>query len=184
MPPAAHDDDWARLGRLLAERRIQLAPRYRNKALFAEERDINRRMLWAFETGKQGNYQPDTIRSVEASYELRPGAVGRILAGGDLESEIPGRSRPEPGAEEALDAAGDPGTPERVLFPGDDPLSEALRAAWRLPYPEEERVKVVAAIRALWDLPDPEEERREMIAAVLAKARGRSGSGARSVQTA
>jgi hypothetical protein len=84
MPPET-EGDWKRLGRLLADRRIEIAARYKNKNLFAEERQINRRMLWAIEAGVRDTYTPDTLRAIERSYMLAPGSIERTLAGGGLE---------------------------------------------------------------------------------------------------
>jgi len=69
VTPPADESAWTRLGRLLADRRIQLAARYRNKTLFSQERQIHRRMLWAIESGGRDTYTPDTIRVIEAAYE-------------------------------------------------------------------------------------------------------------------
>lgn len=123
MPPPVDMTAWQRLGRLLAARRVQVGARYKNKNLFATEREINRRMLWQVESGARDTYRPDTIRAIEAAYELVPGSLERTLAGGDLEPARAPETQPvfpEPptAAEEALEK-----------FPG-DLVSQAI---WRLP---------------------------------------------------
>lgn len=84
MPPE-DQSAWERLGKLLAGRRIEIGARYKNKNLFAEERQINRRMLWQVESGERDTYRTDTLRAIEAAYALVPGSLERTLAGGDLE---------------------------------------------------------------------------------------------------
>ena len=109
MPPE-NESAWERLGRLLGDRRTEIAARYKNKNLFAEEREINRRMLWSVETGARGNYGKETLRAVERAYMLVPGSVERTVAGGDLEplgAPAPMRTIPVPPPAAAASEAGE-----------------------------------------------------------------------------
>jgi hypothetical protein len=140
VTPPANESAWERLGSLLADRRIQIGARYRNKTLFAEERGINRRMLWAIESGVRDTYTPDTVRVIEAAYELAPGSLYRTRDGGDLEPLQPAAT-PEPAeprwnAEPVDDAAWD-------LFPDD----KTKRWLWRTPNStEDERAALIAML--------------------------------------
>lgn len=84
MPPEGKSA-WERLGSLLADRRVRIAARYRNKKLFCDERGLHRRMLWSVEAAVRDTYTPDTIRVIESAYMLVPGSLDRTLAGGPLE---------------------------------------------------------------------------------------------------
>jgi transcriptional regulator with XRE-family HTH domain len=84
MPPHAAGP-WVRLGELLAQRRVEIDPRYKNRSLFADERGLNWRLLHDVERAKRANYAPDTVAALEVAYGLAPGAVGRALDGGELE---------------------------------------------------------------------------------------------------
>lgn len=139
MPPADRTA-WARLGRLLAERRVQISPRYANRRLFAGEREMNWRTLHDIELAKRGNFRPETMRAFEAAYMLVPGSLDRVLAGGDLEPlPVARATAPEParrGGEPQGDAAWD-------LFPDD----ETKRHVWRTPgLSEDERAAIIALI--------------------------------------
>lgn len=115
---------------------------------------------------------PDSL----AGKGKRPDAAEVLRALLEHEAAAPALE-PEPSA---VPAAGpDPGDSAQVLFPGGDKLSEALRAAWRLPQPEDVRVNMIAVIRAIWKLPSSEGERLELIRGVLATSPG-SGYGGRS----
>lgn len=141
MPPE-NESAWARLGRLLAGRRIQLGARYKNKALFSREREINRRMLWTIESGARDTYTPDTLRAIEAAYMLAPGSLDRVLDGGELEP-LPS---PRAAAPEAAPVRWDDepeGDAAWNLFP-DDPTK---RHVWRTPnLTEDERAALIALV--------------------------------------
>jgi hypothetical protein len=79
-------DAWARLGALLVRRRVELDRRYRNRQLFATERDIEYRLVSDIERHRRQNFEETTIAVIEAAYDLAPGSIGRVLAGGDLAS--------------------------------------------------------------------------------------------------
>jgi len=96
MTPPPDENAWKRLGRLLAQRRVEIGARYRNKNLFAAERELNRRMVWSVENGVRDTYGRETLRAVEAAYMLAPGSLDRTLAGGPLEPAEEPRSSPRP----------------------------------------------------------------------------------------
>lgn len=136
MAPA-DQDAWKRLGRLLAKRRIQIGARYKNKNLFATERELNRRMLWQIETGARDTYRDDTLRAVESAYMLVPGSLDRTLAGGELEPlrTVPETAlthadsdRPSPAADQGY---ADTERVIRLLIEGLDPSRPKLQVALR-----------------------------------------------------
>jgi hypothetical protein len=86
MPSKPPPATWKRLGQLLEQRRVELDPRYRNLALFAEDRDLNYRLAWDIETGRRTNYRRPTLRAIEVAYGLEPGSVDTALAGGELKA--------------------------------------------------------------------------------------------------
>jgi hypothetical protein len=141
---------WQRLGRLLAQRRIEVGARYRNKNLFAEERELNRRMVWSVETGARDTYGKDTLRAIEAAYMLAPGSVERTVAGGPLEPlPVPGGTRPA--ALSPLPAAGrgddDPADDAAAhLFPGDTRHDRLIRNIWRYGATLEERLELIEVV--------------------------------------
>jgi hypothetical protein len=140
LTPPARESAWKRLGHLLADRRVQLGARYKNKTLFAEERGINRKMLWSIESGARDTYTPDTIRVIEAAYMLAPGSLDRTLAGGDPEPLAPAPRpvlvpSPPPGARSRAEVA-------EWLSRADDAViarlvahDEVLGMIWALPGP-------------------------------------------------
>lgn len=132
MPPESQND-WKRLGRLLAERRIEIAARYKNKNLFAAERQINRRMLWSIESGERDTYTPDTLRDIERAYMLVPGSMGRTLAGGDL----------EPVSDRAPAPVLRPVPPPALA--GSGSLAESERDRYLAMYPDDIVIRAIAA---------------------------------------
>ena len=82
MPPTP-SDAWTRLGQLLVQRRIELAPRYRERTKFADEVGIKWRLLYDIERAKRDSFSAETLAAVEVAYQWQPGSVARILAGGD-----------------------------------------------------------------------------------------------------
>jgi hypothetical protein len=76
---------WARLGKLLTERRARLDPRYMNRRLFASERGLDYRLVSDIEKARRQTFEGSTLAAIEAAYQLQPGAIGRFLAGGGLE---------------------------------------------------------------------------------------------------
>lgn len=99
---AASREDWERVGHLLAERRVQISPRYANRRAFADETGVNWRTLYDAEYGKRATFGRGTIRAFETAYQLVPGSLDRTLAGGPLEpADVP---RPVIAVEGALEA--------------------------------------------------------------------------------
>jgi hypothetical protein len=130
------ESPWKRLGRLLAERRTELGARYRNKNLFAEERQINRRMLWSVESGDRGNYGKETVRLIESAYVLVPGSIERTVAGGDLEPLTDRRA--------ALAARGDV-PPPLFSVSDDDAVLEKVIAALADYFADVDVIRAIAA---------------------------------------
>lgn len=81
---------WERLGRLLIERRARLNPRYATRKVFAEEASLNLGLIRDIETAQRDTFTASTLASLEQAYQLAPGAIGRALAGGELEEAPPG----------------------------------------------------------------------------------------------
>jgi hypothetical protein len=79
MPDRA---DWERVGEMLQRQRVQLDPRYRNRALFSTERRINYRLCLDIETGARENYGIATLAHIELAYGWRPGSIAAALLGG------------------------------------------------------------------------------------------------------
>lgn len=109
--------DWQRLGELLIRRRLDLDPRYRNRQVFAAERGVEYRIVSDFERHRRSNYHAVTIAEIERAYELPPGSVGRVLAGGDLEPAPDAPRRPSGPAE----GPADPGVVKVARQYGIDP---------------------------------------------------------------
>lgn len=145
MPPV---DSNARelLGKLLEDRRAEIAPRYADRMLFAVERMGSRskwRTLFDLERAKRATFKPETLRAFERAYELEPGSLDRF--NGELEplaaAPEPSPRPPAPGA-----YADDPGDdPAAILFPED----RAKRWIWRTPdATEAEKVNMIKALDA------------------------------------
>jgi AcrR family transcriptional regulator len=160
MPPADRTA-WERLGKLLADRRAQISPRYANRRAFAADREMNWRTLHDVELAKRDNFRPETMRAFEAAYMLVPGSLDRVLAGGDLEPlPPPALVPPLPAgalAEQVIRA--DDALIERLIR-GD----EVLDKIWRLigpdgrPVDREKRIKMMEVVLA--DDPPPAQARQ------------------------
>lgn len=137
MPPD-NDGSWARAGEMLAQRRVELDPRYRNKRTFAAERGVNWRLVYDIENAKRTNYEPDTLRAIEVAYGLAPGNLDRILAAGEIETVSASRSQEPQRAE-----TGGMADPAAVLFPT-DPVAQDI---WRRDISEAEKVSELAGWR-------------------------------------
>jgi hypothetical protein len=79
----APDEAWERLGDLLVQRRIDLAPRYHVRTLFAAEAGLHWRLLHDIERHKRSNFTGETLAAVEVAYRWRAGSIARVLVGGD-----------------------------------------------------------------------------------------------------
>lgn len=139
MPPEPQRPDWKRLARLLAARRVEIAPRYANRRLFCEERDLNRRMLWRIETGDDDNYSQAKIDEIEDAYLLVRGSLLRTVAGGELEALPAGAETAPAGVSGGEPAPGSPADRGAwTYYPGDDMASRLKRMIIRDPYASEE----------------------------------------------
>jgi hypothetical protein len=82
----ASDDDAARkrLGRLLTQARVEMDPKYKNRALFARERGISYRLA---QDAENATYEVGgdlaTRMAVSVAYGWTPDSFDRVLAGGD-----------------------------------------------------------------------------------------------------
>src|SRR5580700_11065336 len=132
MPPVDRDA-WIRLGQLLAGRRAQIHARYKNRRLFAAETGINWRLLYDMEHAKRDNFRPKTLSAFETAYQLVPGSIERVLAGGDLEP-LPDAPR--------IAAVPDHAVPRTLREEDADDVIEALIAGNEV-------------LRLLWNYPDP-----------------------------
>lgn len=99
--PSAPADAWKRLGELLVQRRIELAPRYRKRTAFAGDTGIHWRLLYDIERARRKSFTPETLAAVEVAYRWQPGSVARVLAGGDPvpipePQAVPSSPEPEP----------------------------------------------------------------------------------------
>jgi len=117
--PTAPAHAWKRLGALLVQRRIELAPRYRQRTVFAADVGIKWRLLHDIERAKRDSFTPETLAAVEVAYQWQPGSVARVLAGGN----------PAPAAAPASTAFPPPGLPPLVREHWAD---EGVRALWAL----------------------------------------------------
>jgi hypothetical protein len=159
MPPADRTA-WERLGRLLAERRTQISPRYANRRAFAADREMNWRTLHDVEAAKRDNFTPQTMRAFEAAYLLAPGSLERTLAGGELEPLPP------------------PPRPELVPSPPPGPLPPGALVRWLADSDDRVIERMVSrdpeVLKKIWELPGPDgrpmarEKRIAMLAVVLA----------------
>lgn len=83
---------WQRLGELLVQRRIELAPRYRERTVFAAEHDLDWRLLHDIERGKRETFKPETLAAIEVAYQWQRGSIQAVLAGGDPAPVLPASS--------------------------------------------------------------------------------------------
>ncbi|MGW4663252.1 hypothetical protein [Streptosporangium sandarakinum] len=82
---------WQRLGRLLAERRARIDPRYATRKVFASEVNIGPAVLRDIEIAARDNYSAPTIAAIEAAYRWEPGSIRLVLDGGDPVEQSPDR---------------------------------------------------------------------------------------------
>lgn len=127
---------WERLGDMLASRRGQLKPEYRNRRVFAEEAGINYRVVFDVEHGRRSNYGRQTLAALERAYWWRPGSVAAVLGGGAPEPLVP-----------TIDLSTVPDVPADVGFAA---LEEWERHVWMTPgLTVEERALAIKAVRLL-----------------------------------
>ena len=80
----ASREDWGRVGRMLAARRVQISARYANRRVFADESGLNWRLLYDAERGRRATFKTETVRAFETAYRLEPWSLDTTLAGGPL----------------------------------------------------------------------------------------------------
>jgi hypothetical protein len=133
-----------RLGRLLTQARVELDPRYRNRALFARERGINYRLAQDAEnaaTEVGGDYA--TRVAISLAYGWTPDSFDAVLAGGD-----PVRAERPQGQDDR---------PEIVRRLWDH---EHVRTLWGIDRPEHERLALVRSYAATLAPSAPAEQRK------------------------
>ena len=83
MPPSDGKTARKRLGEMLIQARVEMDLRYRNRALFARERNLNERLIQDAETGYRGGFRSATKFAIERAYGWEAGSIDRVLAGGE-----------------------------------------------------------------------------------------------------
>jgi hypothetical protein len=86
------DPAWQRLAGLLVERRVQLAPRYRNRRVFCEEKDLDYRVVSDIESARRDNFSGVMLTALEVGYEITEGGIRKFLEDPSLE-ELPERGK-------------------------------------------------------------------------------------------
>jgi len=86
---------WKRLGELLTRRRVALDPRYHNRRLFCDERQINYRLVYDIELAKRADFAMATLAAVAQAYAVTFESIQQALDGGELEP-IPEAAKPAP----------------------------------------------------------------------------------------
>ncbi|MGH3745766.1 MAG: hypothetical protein ACRDT8_00015 [Micromonosporaceae bacterium] len=75
---------WQDLGRWLAQRRVELNPRWRHRAQFISDvAPRMRRVITDLETAKRTNYKSETLHAMDGLYGLAIGGIETKLAGGE-----------------------------------------------------------------------------------------------------
>jgi hypothetical protein len=72
-----------RLGKLLVQARFEMNPDWRNRRLFAEEQEINYRLVQDIETAARPNFDEGTKMFIETKYGWALGSIDRVLEGGE-----------------------------------------------------------------------------------------------------
>jgi hypothetical protein len=83
MPLSGDKAARRRLGRLLVQARFEMNPEWRNRRLFAEEQEINYRLVQDIETAARENFDEGTKMFIETKYGWALGSIDRVLAGGE-----------------------------------------------------------------------------------------------------
>lgn len=139
MSPSPSSADWGRLGELLTRRRVELDPRYQNRTLFCEERDVDYRLAYDIEEARRSNFRPATLLAVAAAYAVTPESVTAALQGGSLEP-LPDRDRrlrpvtPAPSRSPSPVPAWSPPRPPPPFPPPPPGADRAALAAWNEDY--------------------------------------------------
>lgn len=140
MSPSS-TDDWERLGEQLTRRRVELAPRYGNRTVFAAERGIDYRLAYDIEEARRTNFRRTTLAGIAVAYAVTLDSVYATLKNGSLEPVPPPPPPPlawEDGGE------GEPqGDAAWSLFPDD----AVKRHVWRTPgMSERDRAELIKLI--------------------------------------
>lgn len=77
------DHAWQRLADLLIQRRAHLDPKYRNRQAFADEKQLDYRVVSDIEKHRRTNFSAPMIASLEVAYRWAPGSIKTVLAGGN-----------------------------------------------------------------------------------------------------
>ena len=87
----------SKLGDVLAARRIQISPRYKNRQLFIDERGrgLSASVFIGLETRGRTNFEAATVVALETIYELPAGWLSAALTGNI--GPLPGPGTPMPG---------------------------------------------------------------------------------------
>ena len=112
-----------RLGELLTLRRVELDPRYRNRSLFAKEREINLRLAQDIENAARDNFDAPTRAFIALKYGWTADSVDRVLAGGDPVPVERASSRGTDTAQEQMITAAAEEIRRRLAAPPDRSIS-------------------------------------------------------------
>lgn len=138
------DPAWQRLAGLLVDRRVQLAPRYRNRRVFCEEKDLDYRVVSDIESARRDNFSGVMLTALEVGYEIAEGGIRKFLDDPGLE-ELPerstGRTFVGPVTPHIDRARRDVFIPDEVPF---EDLPEWEKAIWSAPQlsPEERQAAI------------------------------------------
>lgn len=70
---------WGELGNALMQRRIELSPRYKNRRVFSEERQIGYRLVYDIEENRRTNFGRATILDIARAYAVSGDSLDRVL---------------------------------------------------------------------------------------------------------
>lgn len=99
------DERWERAAKVLAARRVQLDPAYKNLTAFGRDTGVTYKTLQRAEAGTPHNFSSGTLLELDRAYRYQPGSTEALLSGGDptpIPEEPPmvpagGTPRPEGG---------------------------------------------------------------------------------------
>jgi hypothetical protein len=135
------DPAWHNLGALLTDRRVQLAPRYRNRRVFCEEKNLDYRVVSDIESARRSNFSAPMLTAIEVAYEIAEGGIRKAIEDPDLE-KLPergkGRAVVGPVAPHIDRERDDVYIPPRVPFKDLFPWEQAIWAAPGLSVEERE----------------------------------------------
>jgi hypothetical protein len=127
------DPAWQRLAHLLIDRRVQLAPRYRNRRVFCDEKNLDYRVVSDIETARRDNFSGPMLTALEVAYDIAEGGIRRAIDTPDLDA-LPERPKDRTLTNRApLDAGRDQAD---VFIPGYVPYEDLPpweKAIWSAP---------------------------------------------------